>query len=175
MKMPSRPWYPPMQPRPDIFGLHHVTLLHAACESDAERQQRFAKVEAGMIAALEAAVHHLGEDAARELFNRVLRRPKRGRGKALAADRDYLLLKAYDAASPEGESVASIARRLCAKGTQLGNTAAAIAIQIRKLVAARKERERRARVEARRWRMATRNEPPTLAAGGLTARSSREK
>ena len=57
-------------------------------ESDAERQKRFAKVEAGVIAAFKAAVHHLGEDAARELFNRVLRRPKRGRGKVLAADRD---------------------------------------------------------------------------------------
>jgi hypothetical protein len=162
-----------MQSRPDIFGLHHP-LLAAGCESDAERQQRFAKVEAGVIAAFKAAVHHLGEDAARELFNRVLRRPKRGRGKALAADRDARLLKAYDAA-PEGESIASIARRLRAEGKELGNTAVAIATQIRKLVAERKKSERRARVEARRWRMAMRNEPPTLAAGGIAPRSSREK
>jgi hypothetical protein len=131
-------------------------------------------VQAGVIAAFKAAVHHLGEDAARELFSSVLRRPKRGRGKALAADRDARLLKEYDAA-PESESIASIARRLRAEGTQLGNTVAAIATQIRKLVDERKERDRRARVEARRWRMATRNEPPTLAAGGIPARSSREK
>ena len=174
MKMPRRPWFPPMQSRPDIFGLHHVTLLGAACESDAERQRRFAKVEAGVVAAFKAAVHHLGEDAARRLFNRVLRRPKRGRGKSLAADRDARLLKAYDAASDD-ESIASIARRLHARGKELGNTPAAIATQIRKVLAERKERERRARVAARRWRMATRNEPPTLASGGIAVRSSREK
>jgi hypothetical protein len=25
MKMPTHPWYPPMEPLKDIFGLHHVT------------------------------------------------------------------------------------------------------------------------------------------------------
>src|ERR1700761_1728928 len=59
MKMPRRPWYPNMQPRPDIFGLHHVTLLGAACETSAEREQRVAKVEVGVKAAFKAAVHHL--------------------------------------------------------------------------------------------------------------------
>jgi hypothetical protein len=148
--------------------------LEAACESDAQRHQRIAKVEAGILALFKAAVHHLGENHARELFKQVLRRPKRGRGKALAADRDARLLKAYDAA-PESESIASIARRLRAEGKQLGNTAAAIATQIRKLVDERKERERRGRVEARRWRMATRNDPPTLLSGAIAARSSGEK
>ena len=39
MKMPTRPWYPPVELRPDIFGLHHVTLLETACESDAARRK----------------------------------------------------------------------------------------------------------------------------------------
>jgi hypothetical protein len=176
MKMPRRPWYPPVKPRPDIFGLHHVTLAGAGCESDVERQQRFAKVKAGVIAAFKAAVHHMGEDAACELFKSVQRRPKRGPGKVHPADRDARLLKAYDAAAPKGESIASIARRLHAtEGKELGNTAAAVAAQIRKLVAARKKREYRARVEARRLRMAMRNEPPTLAAGGTPSEWLREK
>jgi hypothetical protein len=167
MKMPSRPWYPPLEPQTDIFGLHHISLLGAACESTAERKQRIGKVEAGVIAAFKAAVHHLGDDDARELFNRVLQRPNRGRGKALAADRDSLLLKTYDEAP--GESIASIARRLRAQGKQLGNTAAAIATQIRKLVKEREERERRERVEARRWRMATRNEPPSFLSSTISS------
>jgi hypothetical protein len=161
MKMPTRPWYPPIQPKTDIFGLHRITILGAMGESAAERGQRVAKVEAGVTAAFKAAAHHLGEADARELFNRVQRRSKRGRGKTLALDRDARLLKAYDDA-PESESVASIARQLRKAGTKLGNTAEAIATQIRKLVKARDERDRRGRVEARRWRMATRNEPPTL-------------
>jgi hypothetical protein len=170
MKMPGRPWYPPSEPQTDIFGLHHISFLGAACESATERKQRIGKVEAGVIAAFKAAVHHLGDDDARKLFNQVLQRPKRGRGKSLAADRDTLLLKTYDEAP--GESIASIARRLRAQGTQLGNTAAAIATQIRKLVKEREERQRRARVEARRWRMATRNEPPSFLS---SATSSRKK
>jgi hypothetical protein len=174
MKMPKRPWYPPTPQRPDIFGLHHVTLAGAACENDAARGQRIAKVEAGVAAAFKAAIHHLGEEEARELFNRVMRRPKRGRGKALASDRDARLLKAYDAA-PEGESIAAIARRLRSAGTELGNTAGAISRQIRKLVDDRKERERRARIEARRWRMAMRHEPPTLASAAVSAAKTREK
>lgn len=174
MKMPTRPWYPPVELRPDIFGLHHVTLLETACESDAARAQRAAKVEAGVTAAFKAAIHHLGEEEARALFSSVLRRPKRGRGKALAPDRDARLLEAYDAA-PEAESIKAMARRLRAAGTQFGNTASAIETQIRKLVDARRKREHRARVEARRWRMATRNEPPTLLSGAVSAARSREK
>lgn len=163
MKMPSRPWYPPMQPKADIFGLHPMTLLNAATENVTERKQRIARVEAGVIAAFKAAVHHLGDADARELFSRVQRRPKRGSGKALATDRDAQLLKAYDDA-PEGESIASIARRLRAAGTELGNTAQAISVQIQKLLKERTAQQREARVKARHWRMATRKEPQTLLA-----------
>jgi hypothetical protein len=174
VKMPRRTWYPSMQSRPDIFGLHHVTIIGRACESDVERRQRVAKVEAGVKAAFKAAIHHLGEDDGRELFARVLRRPKRGPGKALATDRDARLLKAFDVA-PKGQSIAGIARGLRAQGTDLGNTAGAIAKQIRKLLEERKEREHRKRVEARRWRMAMRNEPPTLLETAVSASRKREK
>jgi hypothetical protein len=174
MKMPKRPWYPLVSDRPDIFGLQHITILGAACETDTAREKRFARVEAGVTAAFRAAIHHLGEDEARALFNRVMRRPKRGRGKVLALDRDARLLKAYDTAL-EGDSIAAIARRLRSEGVDLGNTAGAIARHVRKLVEERKEKERRARVEARRWRMAMRNEPPTLASGAVAAVRPREK
>ena len=94
MKMPSGLWVPPANPRADIFGLHHVTILGAAGESDAERARRFAKVEAGVAAAFKAAIHRIGEDHARRLFRKALRRPKRGRGRVLAVDRDRRLLAA---------------------------------------------------------------------------------
>ena len=174
MKMPTRPWVPPLKSRPDIFGLSYMTLIHLACEGPFDRAKRLAKVEAGVKEAFKAAVHHLGESDARAVFARVLRLPKRGRGKALAEDRDARLLRAYDDA-PKGESIAAIARRLRAEGTQLGNTAGAIATQIRKLVTARKKRDYRARVDARRWRMAMRNEPPTLLSGAISRPVSREK
>jgi hypothetical protein len=168
MKMPRRPFFPPVASRPDIFGLHQPTI--AAGESDADTLKRFAKVEAGVVAAFRAAVGHLGEDEARRLFARVVRRPKRGRGKGLAPDRNYRLLRAYDTAVQNGESIAALARRLRAgeRGIELGNTADAIEAQIRKLVKERKERDRAAAVQARRWRMAMRNEPPTLAGGGMS-------
>jgi hypothetical protein len=168
LKMPTRPWYPPMEPLKDIFGLHHVTILGAVCESAVERQRRVTRVKAGVLEAFRAASHHLGEEVARELFKQVLRRPKRGVGKSIAADRDAILLAAFDAAP--GESIASIARKLHAKRQRLGNTPAAIAAQIRKLVQERNEREYRRRVEARRWRMATRNEPPSLISSAVAAR-----
>lgn len=165
MKMPVRPWFPPMNFRPDIFGLHHVTILGAACESDAERAQRLAKVEAGVTAAFKAAVHHIGEDQARQLFRKALRRPKRGPGRILAVDRDRRLLAAYDEAVKNGETVAALARRLRAPGIELGNTPAAIAAHIRRLVKGREQRARAAAIEARRWRMAMRDDPPTLLSG----------
>lgn len=174
MKMPTRPRYPDIKPRPDIFGLYHVTLIHRACETEAELQQRIAKVEAGVKAAYDPAVHHLGETAARSLFVKMTQAQKRGRGKALAPDRDARLLEAYDTRA-RGESITSIARRLRAQGTKLGNTAPAIEKQIRKLVKERTEREHKAKVEARRWRMATRNDPPTLLAGVISRRRAREK
>jgi hypothetical protein len=73
------------------------------------------------------------------------------------------LLKEYDAAALKRESVAAFARRLHATvGMKLGNTPDAIATQIRKLLKERKQRERAAAFEARRWRMATRGGQPGL-------------
>jgi hypothetical protein len=123
MKMPRRPFFPPVAPRTDIFGLHQLTLLGQAGESAADREKRFATIEAGVRGAFKAAVGHLGEDEARRLFVRVLRRPKRGRGRGLAPDRDYRLLRAYDTARQNGESIPALARRLraAAGGIELGN------------------------------------------------------
>lgn len=174
MKMPKRPWYPPMERQTDIFGLADITLLGAAFETPGQRQERVAKVELGVREAFKSAVRHLGEEEARELFIKMTRLPKRGRGKALAPDRDARLLQAYDSA-PKGESINAIARRLRSGGTELGNTVAAIAKQIRKLVDERKVKEHRSRVEARRWRMAMRNEPPTLLGRAVSGRRQREK
>lgn len=81
----------------------------------------------------------------------------------LAPDRDARLLREYDAAAPKGESVAALAKQLhAAVGIELGNTTGAIETQIRKLLKERKQREWAAAFEARRWRMATRGEPPGL-------------
>jgi hypothetical protein len=81
----------------------------------------------------------------------------------LAQDRDARLLKEYDAAAQKRESIAALARRLrAANGLKLGNTPGAITTQIRKLLKERKKRERAAAFEARRWRMATRNEKSLL-------------
>lgn len=157
--MPRRPFYPVELP-PDIFGLRHIGLLEH--EDETERQKRVGTVEKGVAAAFKAAIDHLGEEEARRLFARVLRRPKRGQGKMLAPDRDARLLMEFDAAASRGESVAALARRLRAAGIELGNTADAIATQIRKLRNERKQRERAAAREARRWRMAMRGEPPGL-------------
>lgn len=160
MKMPQRPFYPPIQLPPDIFGLHCPTILNF--ENESETRKRVAAVEQGVLAAFRAAVGHLGEDEARHLFRRVMRRPKRGRGKMLAPDRNIRLLREYDATFRAGERIAALSRRLRAAGTDLGNTEGAIAAQIRKLLKEREARERAAAKEARHWRMATRNEPPPL-------------
>jgi hypothetical protein len=133
MKMPRCPFYPVALP-PDIFGLHNLSFLEQACESAEDTKKRIATVEEGVIAAFKVAVRHLGEEEARRLFKRGMQRPKRGQGKVLAPDRDARLLKEYDAAAQDGETVAALARRLRAAGTELGNTAGAIAAQIRKLV-----------------------------------------
>ncbi len=155
MKMPRRPFFPGIiKPRPDIFGLYHVTLLQGACESDADKQKRKDSIEKGVLAAFKAAVAHLGEAEAREVFRRALRRPKRGTGKMHAADRDTRLLREHDAKA-EGESVAALAKRLhAANGQQLSNTPGAIQAQIRKLVSERKSHEHEAKKQARLWRMA---------------------
>ena len=162
MKMPRRPFFPPVELPPDIFGLRRPSLVGMACESEAERLKRVATVEDGVRDAFTAAVWHLGEDEARQLFRRVTRRPKRGLGKTLALDRDARLLQEYDAALQNGETTAALARRLRAEGRELGDSAGAIQTQIRKLVKERDKRQRAAAVKARRWRMATRNEPPSL-------------
>jgi hypothetical protein len=169
MKMPRRPFFPgTLKPRPDIFGLHHLTILGAACECEADRKKRFATVEAGVLAAFKAAMSHLGEDQARVLFQRVLRRPKRGNSKTVAPNRDAILMKARDAAVENGESVAALSKRLHATyGIKLGNSAQAIQTQIRKLVRERDTRDREAKKQARFWRMATRGEAKTLAHGIL--------
>jgi hypothetical protein len=165
MKMPRRPFFPPTYTPPDIFGLQRLTLLGEACEATSERTRRIAKVEAGVHAAFRAAIDHLGEEAARELFRIVLRKPKRGAGKALAPDRDQRLLAAYDALQ-SGESVAALARRLHASiGIELGNTPEAIESHIGQLVKKREKLRRAAAIDARQWRMAMRNEPPTLLGG----------
>ena len=162
MKMPRRPFYLPVASRPDIFGLRVLSFVESACESEADRQKRIATVEKGVEDAFRAAVRQLGDEEARLLFARVTRKPKRGHGKVLAPDRDFRLLAEYDAAVAKNETVAALARRLHSEGIELGNTPGAIQTQIRKLVNARKDRERAAAFNARRWRMATRNEPPTI-------------
>jgi hypothetical protein len=161
MKMPIRPFYPPVDQPPDIFDLHRPTFLESACESEADRLKRVATVEKGVGDSFMAAVGHLGEEEARQLFRRVIRRPKRGLGKMLAPDRNARLLQEYDAALQNGETTAALARRLSAEGRELGDTAGAIATQIRKLVRDRGKRQHEAEFESRRWRMATRNEPPS--------------
>lgn len=165
MRMPRRPFFPgTIKPRPDIFGLHHVTLLQEACESPAEKQKRRDTIEKGVVTAFKAAVAHLGEAEARKVFQSALRRPKRGKGKVHAADRDARLLREYDVKS-EDESIAALAKRLHAvNGQQLGNTPGAIQAQIRKLVSERQARDHEAKKQARFWRMATRGEK-TLASG----------
>jgi hypothetical protein len=168
MKMPRRPFYPPVQLRPDIFGLQQPTILGQAFESEAATRQRVEAVEKGVSAAFTAAIGHLGETEARSLFARVLRRPKRGPGKILAPDRNARLLQEYDSAALRGETVAALSRRLRASGIELGNTADAIATQIRKLVKGREKRQRAAAFEARRWRMATRGEVSLLS--GIAAK-----
>lgn len=166
MEMPRRPFFPPVALPPDIFGLPHLSLLGRACETEAERLKRRSIVEAGVVAAFKAAIDHLGEEQARLLFARVVRRPKRGPGKALAADRDARLLREYD--NRNGESIAALARRLRRiSGAALGNTEGAIATQIRKLVKERKARNRAAAIEERRWRMATRGEGSSILSAAM--------
>jgi hypothetical protein len=163
MKMPRRPFYPGLLP-PDIFGLRSPGIL--TLESEIDTRKRVAAVERGVEATFRAAVEHLGELPARQLFAQVLRRSKRGRGKALAPDRDARLIREYDTAVSKSESVASLARRLHNNvGMELGNTPKAVETQIRKLVKERKQRERDAMLQARRWGMATQGEEQGLLSG----------
>ena len=92
---------------------------------------------------------------------------KRGRGAAIDPDRDSMLLTVYDKRH-SGCSLAEIARECEASalraGYYLGANPKAIEAQLRKLIGERERQTRAAAREARRWRMATCNEPPTLLA-----------
>lgn len=165
MKMPGRRFFPlSTNPPPDIFGLERLTLLSEACLTDDERQARRATIRDHLEKAFKDARRQLGEDDARSLFGEVMRKPKRGAMKTLAADRDYQLLRAYDARE-DGETVKTLAERLYAdgKGKALGQSADAIRRQIFAVVEQRRKRERESAVRARYQRMAARNDPPTLA------------
>jgi len=69
MKMPRPTYFPMLAKQPnDFFGLQHLSLLAQVCETEPERRRRVEKVEAGVAKAFRAAVHHLGENEAREIF-----------------------------------------------------------------------------------------------------------
>jgi hypothetical protein len=164
MKMP-RPLYPLhllVPSRPDIFGLRVLSFVASAGENESERQKRVAKIEKVLKDTFRAAARHVGEEEARRLFERIIQKQKRGRGKALAPDRDSRLLAEYDAAVTKNETVATLARRLHSGGKSLGNTPGAIAAQIRKLLKARKDRDRAAALNERRLRMAMRHSRNTI-------------
>lgn len=165
MKMPRRNIFPGLlKPRADIFGLHVQTILGEAIETSEAKRKRIETVEKGVISAFKAASAHLGADEARRLFKEVIRKPKRGKGKWLASNRDFILLREFDGRK-EGESIAELAKRLhAAKELKLGSTSGAIAAQIRKLRDAREKSEREAKKQARYWRMATRHEKTLLTA-----------
>lgn len=166
MKMPERRFglfsYPP---KPDIFGLHHLTILSEACLSDAERKERVAKIEAFVAKTFKAATYQLGDEQSRQLFARVLRRAKRGQGKAHVADRDLRLLKAYFDAGGDGKavSIAALAKKLhAANGTKLGSSPHAIAVRIGKLLREQAKSQKERAIQQRYWRMAARHDPPTI-------------
>ncbi len=166
MKMPSRPFFPHELPA-DIFGLHRPTILELACETEEEVRARSERVRAGVASAFEAAVDHLGEERARSLFKSVIRRTKRGAGTHFDTDRNHRLLNEADAAREAGKSIAALARELFSTGLKLGASPQAIETQIRKLQRERATRARASAVMARRLRMATRNEPRSLASTAL--------
>lgn len=161
MKMPKQPFFPVELP-PDIFGLPTPTVIGLACETDEQARARTERVRTGVAAAFEAAVVHLGEDQARSLFKEVVRRTKRGAGTHFESDRDFRLLRAADDAKETGKSIAALSRELFSTGLKLGATPQAIETQIRKLLRERAKRNHTRAVEARRWRMATKNEAPTI-------------
>ncbi len=153
MPRPSPPWF-----LADIFGLYLPSLL----EPEDSRRERIATVQKKVAETFAAAKRHLGEDEAIALFHHVAKRPNRGKGKTLAPNRDDELLQIYDGRA-RGESVAAIARRVYAAtknergASPFGATARAIETQIRKLDGERKARQKKARFEGRRMRMAMRN------------------
>ncbi len=161
MKMPVRRYFPTKLP-PDMFGLELLTMMSDACLSDDERNARRGTIKDHVAKAFKAACRQLGEDDARALFREVTRKRKRGVMTALAADRDYQLLRAYDTRAP-GETVKALSERLYdeGRGTKLGQSADAIRRQIFAVVKQRRQRDRERAIQNRYMRMATRNEPPT--------------
>jgi hypothetical protein len=168
MKMPERRYFPTELP-PDVFGLRPLCLLSEAGLTGDERHERVAKIEAYVAEAFKDAVRQLGEDEARKLFGRVLRKPKRGGAKVLAPDRDHQLLTAYDNRDA-AETVTALATRLHARGISLGNSVGAIIRQIQRLVKEREERYRRDAAESRYMRMAMRHQPPSLLSAARSAK-----
>jgi hypothetical protein len=168
MKLPRRPFYS-VDPGPDVFGLPQLTLVELACESDIDKDKRYATIDRWLAKAFRAAVWHLGEERARELFVHVSRAAGgRGRGKSFAADRDAQLLAAYDEGQGRGKALRTIARELyeatstLPEHQRLGASATAIGTQMRKLLTERDDHRKKRAFEARRLRMALSAEPTIL-------------
>lgn len=161
MRMP-KPHFPPPQV-PDCFGLYPPTLL----ELEEDAGARIAALEKGVANAFAAAAIHLGEEEARRLFREVSRRTKRGADTHLAPDRDMRLLAEYEVAIQNQESIPALAARLhkADLSPRLGTSADAIAAQLRKLLRARRTRDRAALRAARLLRWSVRHFPPTLLGG----------
>jgi len=139
---------PPARQMLDCFGLRPPLIA----ESEDGTRSRVALVKKGVADAFAAAVTHLGDEQARELFTSVARRLKRGKGKSLASDRDAQLLAALEAAQRIGETIPALARRLhVERKLELGNSPQAIDTQIRKLLKERSARKRTAELAAQRW------------------------
>lgn len=139
----------PVRQMLDCFGLRPPLIA----ESEDDTRSRVALVKKGVADAFAAAVRHLGDEEARELFASVARRRKRGKGKSLASDRDTQLLAALESAQRIGETIPALAKRLhVERKRELGNSPEAIETQIRKLLKERSAKKRTAELEAQRWR-----------------------
>ena len=145
----------------DCFGLRPPLIA----ESEDDTRSRVALVKKGVADAFAAAVRHLGDEEARELFASVARRQKRGKGKSLASDRDTQLLAAVESAQRVGETIPALAKRLhVERNRELGNSPQAIETQIRKLLKERSAKKRTAKLEAQRWRQMS-PPSPTIVSG----------
>lgn len=123
-------------------------------------------------------MRNLGGTRARQLFVNATKRPrgKHGKRKTLSPDRDWTLIKEFDAevgrcADGDASVLARVSRRIFAeKGKEFGASAAAIEKQIRRLLADREERQAQ---EARYWqnlreryKASTGSYPPPTLLGG---------
>lgn len=165
VKKPSLSFPPPPPFKPDIYGLHPPSLLEEYTETETERLARIRKVIDGIGSAYMAAVRHLGESRARQEFDKVTRRPEQRRGgdkkKALAPDREALMLAAFDAS--DGQTPYAVAQRLWQDPDQiLGSSVRAIEKALIRAIDSRTAQERRERLEAYLRRRAHRGFPPTL-------------